>query len=103
MTGPRVRSARESAPGEAAVEKYREVTALPFAHLHEASSTLRRSLGRRMLDDGVPGGPDWSTFRVVGPVEVFDEAGFIAYEYRGSVEPRRPAPLPNIRSQAGSS
>ena len=78
------------------METYRATTALPFVHLHEATSALRRTLSRRMLEDGVPG-PDWSTFRVLGPVEVFDPRGRIAYEYRASVRPRRPRPLPNVR------
>lgn len=84
------------------MDRYRATTVLPFEHLHEATSALRSTLSRRMLADGRPG-PDWSTFRVVGPVEVFDTRGLIAYEYRGSVEPRRPSTLPNIRpSTAGA-
>jgi hypothetical protein len=82
------------------VERYRATAELPFVHLHEATSLLRTTLSRALLDDGMPG-PDWSTFRVLGPVEVFDARGRIAYEYRGSVEPRRPRALPNIRPRDG--
>ena len=82
------------------MERYRATTALPFLHLHEATSALRESLTRQLREDGMPGA-DWATFRVLGPVEVFDAHGRIAYEYRGSVEPRRPRSLPNIRPRDG--
>lgn len=82
---------------ETGVERFRATTALPFVHLHEATSALHRALSQQLLDDGGPG-PDWSTFRVVGPVEVFDSRGGVVFEYRGSVERRRPRPRPNIRS-----
>lgn len=84
------------------MERYRATTELPFVHLNEATSLLKERLSRQLLDDDLPGA-DWSTFRVVGPVEVFDAQGRIAYQYRGSVEPRRPRALPNIRGRRSGS
>jgi hypothetical protein len=52
------------------------------------------------MDDGGSNVPDWSTLRVVGPVEVFDRSGAIRFEYRGSVAPRRLDALPSIRQEA---
>lgn len=46
-------------------------------------------------------GADWSTMRVVGPTEAFGPHGVVHYEYRGSVEPRRMAALPNSRAASG--
>jgi hypothetical protein len=83
------------------MDRYRTTTVLPVAHLHGATSALRSELCRRILDDGGSNVPDWSTLRVVGPIEVFDRAGVIRFEYRGSVEPRRLAELPNVRRAAG--
>jgi hypothetical protein len=65
------------------------MTALPIAHLHGATSALRLELRRVIMGDDESNVPDWSTLRVVGPVEVFDRSGGIRFEYRGSVEPRR--------------
>jgi hypothetical protein len=65
------------------------MTVLPFAHLHGATSALRLELRRVIMGDDESNVPDWSTLRVVGPVEVFDPSGGIRFEYRGSVEPRR--------------
>jgi hypothetical protein len=83
------------------MDRYRTTTALPFAHLHGATSALRLELCRRIMDDGGSNVPDWSTLRVVGPVEVFDRSGAIRFEYRGSVVPRRLDALPSIRQAAG--
>jgi hypothetical protein len=65
------------------------MTALPIAHLHGATSALRLELRRVIMGDDESNVPDWSTLRVVGPVEAFDRSGGIRFEYRGSVEPRR--------------
>lgn len=68
---------------------------MPFAHLSGATSALRTQLDRQIAADDEYAGADWSTLCVVGPVETFDQHGAVQFEYRGSVEPRRLAALPN--------
>ena len=69
--------------------RYKASTAQPAVHLDQATSSLRRELRQLILeDDELSGLPDWTTLRVWGPFEVFDERGEIRYEYRGSVECR---------------
>lgn len=80
------------------MDRYRTTTALPFAHLSRATALLRLDLGRKLLDAGGSTSPDWSTMRVVGPFETFDQSGAVRFEYRGSVASRRPAALPNSRA-----
>lgn len=78
------------------MSRFTTTTALPFAHLAGATSALRAALDRQIAADDEYVGGDWSTLRVVGPVETFDAHGGVQFEYRGSVEPRRRlAPLPN--------
>lgn len=68
---------------------------MPFAHLSGATSALRRQLTSEITADDEEAVADWSTLRVVGPFETFSPHGTVQFEYRGSVEPRRLAPLPN--------
>ncbi|MBN1091298.1 hypothetical protein JKP75_00990 [Blastococcus sp. TML/M2B] len=77
------------------MSRFTTTTAMPYAHLAGATSVLRAELNRQIAADGEYAGADWSTLRVIGPVEVFGPRGALEYEYRGSVEPRRLAPLPN--------
>ncbi|MGY2127018.1 hypothetical protein [Blastococcus sp. SYSU DS0617] len=77
------------------MSRYRTTTAMPFAHLHGATSALRHQLERQITADDAWAVADWSTLRVVGPIETFGPHGAVQFEYRGSVEPRRLAPLPN--------
>jgi hypothetical protein len=76
------------------MDRYTTTTALPFAHLVRATSALRAEL-RRIIDADGWAAADWSTLRVVGPVETFGPRGVVHYEYRGSVRPRRLSALPN--------
>jgi hypothetical protein len=82
------------------MDRYRTTTALPFAHLHGATSALRSELRRRIMDGGESNVPDWATLRVVGPIEVFDRSGALRFEYSGSVKARRVDALPNVRKAA---
>lgn len=82
------------------MDRFRTTTALPYAHLARATSTLRLELGKQIRSEDEWSRPDWSTMRVVGPVEAFGPHGVVHYEYQGSVERRRLAVLPNSRSRA---
>ena len=77
------------------MDRYRTTTTLPFAHLAGATSALRTELHRLIAADDERRVADWSTLRVVGPQEVFGPHGAVHFEYRGSVEFRRLAALPN--------
>ncbi|MGY1620235.1 hypothetical protein ACI797_26145 [Geodermatophilus sp. SYSU D00691] len=73
-------------------------TALRDVHHYVARAELRRALTRKVLEEGPDQLPDWSSFRVIGPFEVFDPRGAIRFEYRGSVGFRAlPERLPNKR------
>jgi len=82
------------------MDRYRAETALPFPHLHDATSTLCQDLRHRIMDGDGSHVPDWSTLRVVGPYEVFDRTGAVRFEYRASVLPRQLDALPNARRTA---
>ncbi len=83
--------------------RYRTTTAMPFAHLSGATSALRRQLHREIATDDEEAVADWSTLRVVGPIETFGPSGAVQFEYRGSVEPRRRlSPLRNREAHAGT-
>ena len=79
------------------MDRYRTATALPFPHLHDATSALCLDLRHRMMDGDESRVPDWSTLRVVGPYEVFDRTGTVRFEYRASVLPRLVDVRPNVR------
>lgn len=82
------------------MDRYRTTTALPFPHLHDATSTLCQDLRHRVMDGDDSRVPDWSTLRVVGPYEVFDRTGAVRFEYRASVLSRQLDARPNIRKPA---
>jgi len=79
------------------MDRYRTATALPFPHLHDATSALCVDLRHRVMDGDESRVPDWSTLRVVGPYEVFDRTGAVRFEYRASVLPRQVDARPNVR------
>lgn len=84
-------------------DRYKATTALPSAALHQATSELRVQLRRLVTDGNESRVPDWTTLRVVGPVEVFDPRGGICFEYRGSVECRSLGELPRHPAAAEAS
>lgn len=65
-------------------------TALPYEHLDRATAGLRAELRQRLLHAGVHEMPMWETFAVAGPREFTDLRGRTWYEYRATVESRRP-------------
>ena len=69
------------------MDRYHATTALPYVHLHRATAELQGKLRRRLVDGGVAF-PDWTTLRVIGPFEVFDERGGVCFQYHASVRCR---------------
>jgi hypothetical protein len=65
-------------------------TALPYEHLERATAGLRAELRRQLLGAGVHEMPKWETFDVTGPTEFTDLRGRTWYEYRATVQSRRP-------------
>ena len=64
--------------------------ALPYEHLERATAGLRVELRRQLLAADVHVMPLWETFAVTGPNVFKDLRGRTWYEYRASVESRRP-------------
>jgi hypothetical protein len=64
--------------------------ALPYEHLERATAGLRAELRRQLLAADVHQMPVWETFDVTGPSEFTDLRGRTWYEYRATVESRRP-------------
>jgi hypothetical protein len=65
-------------------------TALPYEHLDRATVGLRAELRRQLLRAAVHELPMWETFVVTGPRQFTDLRGRTWYEYRVTVESRRP-------------
>ena len=65
-------------------------TALPYEHLERATAGLRAALQHQLSAAGVRGLQVWQTFVVAGRVECADRLGRTWYEYRATVESRRP-------------
>jgi hypothetical protein len=66
------------------------MTALPYEHLERATAGLGAELRRQLLAADVHEMPAWETFDVTGPSEFRDLRGRTWYEYRATVEARRP-------------
>jgi hypothetical protein len=64
--------------------------ALPYEHRERAGAGLRAELRRQLLAADVHKRPKWETFDVTGPTEFPDLRGRTWYEYRATVEGRRP-------------
>src|SRR3954453_17240322 len=67
------------------MQDYKARTALTEVNHDRATGAIRTELRRMVLTRGLSELPDWSTLRVIGPFEVFDDEGNIRYEYRGAV------------------
>lgn len=67
------------------MQDYKARTALTEVNHDRATGAIRTELRRMVLSRGLSELPDWSTLRVIGPFEVFDDEGNIRYEYRGAV------------------
>jgi hypothetical protein len=70
--------------------QFKATAALPYEHLERATAGLRAELRRQLLAADVHQMPVWETFDVTGPSEVTDLRGRTWYEYRATVESRRP-------------
>jgi hypothetical protein len=66
------------------------MAALPYEHLERATAELRAELRRQLLAADVHEMPKWETFVVTGPTEFTDLRGRTWFEYRATVESRRP-------------
>ncbi|MEU2349059.1 hypothetical protein [Modestobacter sp. NPDC049651] len=67
------------------MSSYRANLTLPFPHAERAVATLRTELHRQVVADGPAERPDWSTLQLSGPIETFDKAGGICFEYSAAV------------------
>jgi hypothetical protein len=77
------------------VSMFSATAALPYEHLERATAGLRAELRRQVLAADVNAMPRWGTPCVTGPHKFTDLRGRSWYEYRASVEGRRPAdPIP---------
>ena len=70
--------------------QFNATTALPYDNRERATAGLRAELRRQLLVADVHEMQQWETFVVTGPHEFADLRGRIWYEYRASVESRRP-------------
>ena len=70
--------------------KFTATAALPYEHLDFATGGLRAELRRQLLAADVHERAIWDTFVVTGPTVFDDLRGRAWYEYRASVESRRP-------------
>ena len=68
------------------MQTYEAAVTLPMAHVMAARARLRGELRHRILAEGAPVLPDWTSLRVAPPVEQFDHDGQVVYEYRASLE-----------------
>lgn len=64
---------------------HRAAIALPIELGIAPVSDLRGNLRRQILEDNEDTIPDWSTLRVIGPFERFNNAGQVVFEYEASV------------------
>ena len=72
------------------VTTFAATAALPYEHLERAAAALRAELSRQLLAADVHDLPEWDTLHVSGPNEFTDLRGRTWYEYRATVEGRRP-------------
>ena len=72
------------------MHEFRATAALPYDNLERATAGLRAALMQQLLAAGVREAPVWETFVVTGPIVFEDLRGRDWYEYRASVESRRP-------------
>jgi hypothetical protein len=77
------------------------MAALPYEHLERATAGLRAELRRQLLATGVHEMPKWETFDVTGPTEFTDLRGRTWYQYRATVEGRRPFDCTNADTPPG--
>jgi hypothetical protein len=66
------------------------MAALPYEHQERATAGLRAELRRQLLATDVHEMPKWESLHVTGPTEFTDLRGRTWYEYRATVESRRP-------------
>ncbi len=81
---------------------------LPYDNLERATAGLRGRLRLMALDHGLDASPDWSTLVVTGPTATKDARGNTWFEYRATVESRRPfdcartvTPPGNVPTESG--
>ena len=65
----------------------------PYENLERATAGLRAALRHQLLATGIRDMRVWETLVVTGPVECADRRGNTWYEYRATVESRRPDPV----------
>jgi hypothetical protein len=70
--------------------QFKATAALPYDNRERAVAGLRAELRRQLLAARVHEMPQWETLVVTGPHEFADRRGRIWFEYRASVESRRP-------------
>jgi hypothetical protein len=83
------------------VSTFSALSALPYEHLERATAGPRAELRRQLLAADVHEMPQWETFDVTGPIPFTDLRGHTWFEYRATVETRRPFDVATTVSTPG--